>query len=111
MRTFPLRTCSDAKFRRHERLGKPCLLFHIEKCSGPCVGEVAAERYAELVEEFMQFLDGDTEPVLQRLETEMRSAAENMEFEPRPGSATGWPLSAVRSNASRWSRTPTRASM
>ncbi|MEZ5348573.1 MAG: excinuclease ABC subunit UvrC [Microthrixaceae bacterium] len=81
LRTFPLRTCSDAKFRRHERLGKPCLLFHIEKCSGPCVGEVTAERYAELVEEFMQFLDGDTEPVLQRLETEMRSAAENMEFE------------------------------
>ena len=81
LRTFPLRTCSDAKFRRHERLGKPCLLFHIEKCSGPCVGEVPAERYAELVEEFMQFLDGDTEPVLQRLETEMRSAAENMEFE------------------------------
>ena len=81
LRTFPLRTCSDAKFRRHERLGKPCLLFHIEKCSGPCVGEVPAERYAELVEEFMQFLDGDTEPVLQRLEAEMRSAAENMEFE------------------------------
>ena len=40
LRSFPVRTCSDTKFRRHERLGRPCLLFHIERCSGPCVGEV-----------------------------------------------------------------------
>ena len=40
LRTFPLRTCSDNKFNNHHRLGRPCLLFHIEKCSGPCVGEV-----------------------------------------------------------------------
>ena len=42
LRTFPVRTCSDAKLRRHQALGRPCLLFHIEKCSGPCVGEVGA---------------------------------------------------------------------
>jgi excinuclease ABC subunit C len=36
LRTFPIRTCSDVKFQRHQRLGRPCLLFHIEKCSGPC---------------------------------------------------------------------------
>ena len=35
LRTFPLRTCSDNKFNQHQRLGRPCLLFHIEKCSGP----------------------------------------------------------------------------
>ena len=35
LRTFPLRTCSDNKFDQHQRLGRPCLLFHIEKCSGP----------------------------------------------------------------------------
>ena len=35
-RTFPIRTCSDNKFDRHARLGRPCLLFHIEKCVGPC---------------------------------------------------------------------------
>ncbi|MCU1451214.1 MAG: uvrC, partial [Acidimicrobiales bacterium] len=45
LRTFPLRTCSDSKFERHEKLGRPCLLFHIEKCSGPCVGAVEPERY------------------------------------------------------------------
>src|SRR5215213_1209312 len=48
LRTFPIRTCSDNKFGRHERLGRPCLLFHIEKCSGPCVGEVEPAEYERL---------------------------------------------------------------
>jgi len=81
LRTFPLRTCSDAKFGRHERLGKPCLLFHIEKCAGPCVGEIDAEHYQRLVDELLEFLDGDTEPVMQRLETQMAEAADALEFE------------------------------
>ncbi len=81
LRTFPVRTCSDAKLRRHQRLGKPCLLFHIEKCSGPCVGEISPEDYAALVGELMGFLDGDTQPVLDRLEADMAAAAQRMEFE------------------------------
>ncbi|HEV2360224.1 MAG TPA: excinuclease ABC subunit UvrC [Acidimicrobiales bacterium] len=81
LRSFPIRTCSDIKFRRHERLGKPCLLFHIERCSGPCVGSVTPERYAELVEEFLEFLDGETKPVVRRLEQEMRDAADTLEYE------------------------------
>ena len=43
-RTFPIRTCSDGKFDRHAKLGKPCLDFHIEKCAGPCVGEIGHDR-------------------------------------------------------------------
>jgi excinuclease ABC subunit C len=81
LRTFPIRTCSDAKLRRHERLGKPCLLFHIEKCSAPCVGEIDPTDYRLLVGELMAFLDGETQPVLDRLDAEMREAAEGMEFE------------------------------
>lgn len=81
LRTFPVRTCSDAKLRRHERLGKPCLLFHIEKCSAPCVGEIDKADYDLLVESLMEFLDGDHEPVLQRLESQMAAAAEDLEFE------------------------------
>ena len=81
LRTFPIRTCSDNKLHRHEKLGKPCLLFHIEKCSGPCVGEISKPDYDHLVTEFMEFLDGDIEPVLQRLEAEMTAAAGEMEFE------------------------------
>ena len=45
LRTFPVRTCAASKFKQHERLGRPCLLFHIEKCSGPCVGEVSSVDY------------------------------------------------------------------
>ena len=81
LRTFPLRTCSDNKFGRHEKLGRPCLLFHIEKCTGPCVGEVDHETYDRLVEDLLEFLDGDTEPIVRRLEDQMRSAASELEYE------------------------------
>ncbi|CAA9230855.1 MAG: Excinuclease ABC subunit C [uncultured Acidimicrobiales bacterium] len=81
LRTFPIRTCSEHKFRHHERLGRPCLLFHIEKCVGPCVGEVAPDDYRELVDDLCQFLDGDTGPVVKRLEFDMRDAADTLEFE------------------------------
>ena len=45
LRSFPIRTCSPGKFNEHHRLGRPCLLFHIEKCSGPCVGEIDEHSY------------------------------------------------------------------
>jgi len=81
LRTFPVRTCSDAKFERHRRQGRPCLLFHIEKCSGPCVGEVDRDAYDRLVADLLDFLDGDTQPVVRRLETGMTEAADALEFE------------------------------
>ena len=81
LRTFPIRTCSDNKFGRHEKLGRPCLLFHIEKCAGPCVGEIEPERYGELVGELLDFLDGDTDTIVKRLEQRMRDAAEELEYE------------------------------
>jgi excinuclease ABC subunit C len=81
LRSFPIRTCSQNKFNEHERLGRPCLLFHIEKCSGPCVGEIEEMEYRQLVTELCQFLDGDTDEIVKRLETEMRSAATDLEFE------------------------------
>jgi excinuclease ABC subunit C len=81
LRTFPLRTCSDNKFGQHERLGRPCLLFHIEQCSGPCVGEVTKEEYAQLTAELLDFLDGNTDTVVKRLEEQMTTAASELEFE------------------------------
>ncbi len=81
LRSFPVRTCSDAKLRRHQLLGRPCLLYHIERCAGPCVGAVEPEEYGRLVSELMAFLDGDTKPVVDRLEAEMREAAGELEFE------------------------------
>jgi excinuclease ABC subunit C len=81
LRTFPIRTCSDNKLEKHRRLGKPCLLYHIEKCSGPCVGEVSPEQYQTMVDDLCQFLDGDTDPVLEKLRSAMEQAATDLEFE------------------------------
>ena len=81
LRTFPVRTCSDGFFRRQERLGRPCLLYHIERCSGPCIKAVAKDTYFEIVEDLSRFLEGETAPVLRRLQAEMHTAAEALEFE------------------------------
>jgi excinuclease ABC subunit C len=81
LRTFPVRTCSDAVFHRHELLGRPCLKYHIEQCAGPCVGEIDKESYDRLVDDLCQFLDGDTDPVIRRLGEEMKEAAASLEFE------------------------------
>jgi excinuclease ABC subunit C len=81
LRSFPIRTCSPSKFNQHERLGRPCLLFHIEKCSGPCVREVDQATYRQLVDELCDFLEGDTDPIVKRLDGEMRAAASELEFE------------------------------
>ena len=81
LRTFPVRTCSDSKFNHHARLGRPCLLLHIEKCAGPCVGMVERGRYNQMLEDLLAFLDGDTDEVVKRLEGDMAEAAAALEFE------------------------------
>ena len=81
LRSFPIRTCSPGKFNEHQRLGRPCLLFHIEKCSGPCVGEIEEMPYRQLVQEMCDFLDGDTDDIVKRLEAEMAGAAKELEYE------------------------------
>ncbi len=81
LRSFPVRTCSDTKFRRHERLGRPCLLYHIERCSGPCVGEITHEEYDRLVADLVSFLSGDTGRLERGIESAMQDAAQALEFE------------------------------
>ena len=81
LRTFPVRTCSNAMLERQKAQGRPCLLFHIEKCSGPCIGEVTPEDYRTMVDGLAAFLSGDTEGVLADLEQAMWEAAEREEFE------------------------------
>lgn len=78
---FPVRTCSDGVYQRANRLDKPCLLFHIERCSAPCTGEISVEEHRLQVAGLAAFLDGDTRSVLERLETEMREASEQQHYE------------------------------
>ncbi|MBT6444754.1 MAG: excinuclease ABC subunit UvrC [Acidimicrobiaceae bacterium] len=81
LRTFPIRTCTEGKFNRHARLGKPCLDFHIEKCSGPCVDAISESDYRDLTSELIKFLEGDTDEIVARLEADMAKASAELEFE------------------------------
>ncbi len=81
LRVFPVRTCSTGVYQRAERTGRPCLLFHIDRCAAPCTGEVSVDGHRELVDGLAAFLDGDTAPVLERLEREMAEASDQLRFE------------------------------
>jgi excinuclease ABC subunit C len=81
LRTFPIRTCTNNKFDRHHKLGRPCLYAHIEKCAAPCVGDISADDYKVLVQELVDFLDGESDAVVARLDRRMRAAADETEFE------------------------------
>ncbi|MFM7410170.1 MAG: excinuclease ABC subunit UvrC [Actinomycetota bacterium] len=81
LRTFPIRTCPTSKFNEHERLGRPCLLFHIEKCSGPCVRAVEQTDYATHVAGLADFLDGKTDEVEKMIEAQMAQASAAQEYE------------------------------
>ncbi|NBN90243.1 MAG: excinuclease ABC subunit C, partial [Actinobacteria bacterium] len=81
LRTFPVRTCPPSKFNEHNRLGRPCLLFHIEKCSGPCVGSVGVEEYAAHVAGLTNFLDGKTDEVETAIAERMSEASVAQEYE------------------------------
>ena len=79
--TFPLRTCSDAKFGRHERSGRPCLLYDIRRCSGPCISAVDPDTYAKHLEGFTRFFSGEADPIIKDLERSMREAASAQDYE------------------------------
>ncbi|HEX9124273.1 MAG TPA: excinuclease ABC subunit UvrC [Actinomycetota bacterium] len=83
-RVFPVRTCSNSFFDQRARARRPCLYYDIGRCGGPCVPEltgVTDGSYREHVEALADFLSGNERPVLQRLEAEMRGAAERREYE------------------------------
>jgi len=77
-RAFLVRSCSDAVFESRTR---PCLLFQIKRCAGPCTQEVAPADYDALVKEAKLFLSGRSQAVKQLLARQMEEAAEAMEFE------------------------------
>jgi excinuclease ABC subunit C len=81
LRVFPVRTCSQGVFDRCQRTGRPCLLYHIGRCSGPCVGKIDYEGHRELVNGMISFLEGHTDAVLTDLTEQMHSEAERLNFE------------------------------
>lgn len=77
-RAFLLRTCTDSVFESRTR---PCLLFQIKRCSGPCTHEISDTDYAELVREAKDFLSGKSQNVKASIAAAMNEAAENLDFE------------------------------
>jgi excinuclease ABC subunit C len=78
-RVFPYRPCEGPQPGRHS--GIPCLDYHIERCLAPCVGYVTKEDYGAIVDRVIEFLSGESRPVLRELEGKMRAAAERQDFE------------------------------
>ncbi len=77
-KVFLLRNCSDSTFESRTR---PCLLYQIKRCSGPCVGLISEEDYGSLVKDAERFLKGRTTKVQESLATDMQAASDAMEFE------------------------------
>src|ERR671937_334777 len=78
-RVFQYRPCEGPKPGRHS--GIPCLDFHIDRCLAPCVGYVSREDYRAIIDQVIEFLSGETRPILRRLEEKMREAAAAERFE------------------------------
>jgi excinuclease ABC subunit C len=77
-RAFLVRSCTDAFFESRTR---PCLLYQIKRCAGPCTGEIDFPGYTELVREAVDFLSGRSRLVKQDLAAEMEKASADLEFE------------------------------
>ncbi len=81
LQVFPLRTCTRHKYDYQRRIQRPCLLYDIGKCSGPCVGAIDTAGYAALVESWASFFEGDVKPLRRSLEARMAEAASNQHYE------------------------------
>ena len=77
-KAFKLRNCSDSVFSNRKR---PCLQYHIKRCTAPCVDFVSQEEYAEQVDHARQFLNGESKAVQQHFVKKMEQASKNEDFE------------------------------
>jgi len=74
--------CSDVKFDRHRRMGKPCMYYDIRRCLGPCVPELTSnEEYRRAIDDACLFLEGKSEQIVRDLRRKMLAASEALEFE------------------------------
>lgn len=76
---FPLRDCTDEKFRRHS--ARPCLNYYMGLCLGPCAGKSGEEIYKDVVERTRMFLKGEKKQIIKLLKNSMEKASDEMRYE------------------------------
>ena len=81
IKVFPIRTCSDASYKRAMATGRPCFPGQIGKCGGPCSMRVTIEEHRAIVDDFVAFMAGGDERFTKQLTTRMRAASTAMDYE------------------------------
>ena len=75
---FHLRVCDDTVFKNRER---PCILYQIKRCSGPCVGFIEKEEYKQTVDDAIEFVSGKSRRIQKSLSDQMQKASDELDFE------------------------------
>ncbi|KJQ54937.1 excinuclease ABC subunit UvrC [Microbacterium sp. SA39] len=81
VKAFPIRTCSDASYKRAMQTGRPCFPGQIGKCGGPCSMTVTIEEHRAMVDDFVAFMAGGDERFTKELTTRMLAASAAMDYE------------------------------
>lgn len=81
IKVFPIRTCSDASYKKAMQSGRPCFPGQIGRCGGPCSGRVTIEEHRAIVEDFVAFMAGGDQRFTKDLTARMRAAAVAMDYE------------------------------
>ena len=77
-KVFQIRVCDDSAFKNRER---PCILYQIKRCSGPCVGYIEKDEYKKSVDDAIYFVSGKSREIQKSLSKQMEAASENLDFE------------------------------
>ena len=77
-KVFQIRVCDDSTFKNRER---PCILYQIKRCSGPCVGYIEKDEYKKSVDDAIYFVSGKSREIQKSLSKQMEAASENLDFE------------------------------
>jgi excinuclease ABC subunit C len=81
LKAFPMRSCSDATYKRAQQTGRPCLLGDIGKCAAPCVGRVSLEEHKSIALDFASFMGGNDSRYVTTITRRMKDASEAMDYE------------------------------
>jgi excinuclease ABC subunit C len=81
LKAFPMRSCSDATYKRAEQTGRPCLLGDIGKCAAPCVGRVSKEEHKSIALDFASFMGGNDSRYTAEVSKKMLAASQEMDYE------------------------------